>query len=105
MILTRQWDGCSFWAFCACAARPLPLMVADHLLVDNTKGHGRKAHGLFFLWSTGVLEHWSIGTAQLRICPSDSHPSGGFPVWECGLRNSNSVLDLVPVVFNPKSEI
>ena len=33
-----------------------------------------------------------IGSGQwedcgLRICPSDSHPSGGFPVSDCGFKN------------------
>jgi hypothetical protein len=59
-------------------------MVADHLLEETNKGHGQKLMALF-LWSTGVLEHWSIGTAQLR--------------------NSNSVFDLVIVVCNPQSAI
>jgi hypothetical protein len=66
-------------------------MVADHLLFDNTKGHGRKAHGLLFLWSIGVLEHWSIGTAKLRVL-------------ECGLQDFSFVFDFVLSVFNPKSE-
>ncbi len=26
----------------------------------------------------------------MRICPSDSHPSGGFPVADCGLRISKN---------------
>jgi hypothetical protein len=38
------------------------------------------------------MEHWSIGTAQLRFL-------------ECGLQNRSSVFDFVLSVFNPKSEI
>ena len=43
----------------------------------------------------------------MRICPADSHPSGGFPVWEYGLRNFNLVFDLYFIfsIRNPKSEI
>ena len=33
-----------------------------------------------------VEEYWSDGATRLRICPSDSDPSGGFPVCECGMR-------------------
>ncbi len=29
----------------------------------------------------------------MRICPSDSHPSGGFPVSDCGLRISKKAKD------------
>jgi hypothetical protein len=59
------------------------------------------------LWSIGVLESWSVGATRLRICPSDSHPSGGFPVWECGMRNADfglqfEVSDLEFIFSNPK---
>ena len=30
-----------------------------------------------------------VAAGTVVICPSDSHPSGGFPVSDCGLRNAN----------------
>jgi hypothetical protein len=43
------WGYCSFGAFCVFMARPLPLVVADHLFTESKKGHGRSVHGLFIL--------------------------------------------------------
>jgi hypothetical protein len=39
-----------------------------------------------------VIENWNLRLVcnlVLEICPADSHPSGGFPVWDFGIKISN----------------
>ena len=53
----------------------------------------------------GVLEYWSVGV--LRICPSESHPLGGFRFGNADCRTLTwyPMCILLFSIRNPKSEI